>query len=164
MWIFTLDGFYSVVQDHKDPMIVWVRARAYEDLERLRKKLKVKTKIRKTPDHDYAYRVRMHKKRWRSYVNKAVTDVQYTNFKAAVGKQGKWGKERASLLSAIWSAAVHAFGTGIYSKTGFARFANYDLFEEDVTQTVEDDRPDDSKFWLGDFAELDEDVPISNGD
>jgi hypothetical protein len=34
MWIFTVNGFFTVIQDRKDPNYVWLRSRLREDIER----------------------------------------------------------------------------------------------------------------------------------
>jgi hypothetical protein len=109
MWIFTLDGFYSVVEDWSNKNFVYARSRNAGDIDRLIRRLNSGAKRKNTPERDYPFRVRLRKKAWRRYVNRAVTDLRYTNFKSAVHDKNKDGWERAMTMTRIWSAIMDAF-------------------------------------------------------
>jgi len=58
MWILTVDGFYSAVQDKGDPARIMVRARQKRELETLLKRLDGEDlEILAWTGSDYAYRV-----------------------------------------------------------------------------------------------------------
>lgn len=84
MWVFTVDGFFSAVQHNEKPDLLCVRARAREDLVRLRKRLPGCTKISRSKVADYEFRVFVDKGRFSSYVRTAVQEIDYGNFKGRV--------------------------------------------------------------------------------
>jgi hypothetical protein len=84
MWIFTLDGFFSAVQDKTDPGRIMVRSRVREDLEKMLARLDMKeTEILAWAGTDYAYRVFINRSAWCGYLETMSADLNYTNFKAA---------------------------------------------------------------------------------
>jgi hypothetical protein len=109
MWIFTLDGFYSVVEDARNKDFVYARGRDAGDIDRLCKRIGTGAKRIDTPQSDYPFRARLRKKSWRRYVNMAVADLKYTNFKDAIGNK-KDGWNRELIMLRIWSSIIDAFG------------------------------------------------------
>ena len=83
MWVFTKDGFFSVVEHRADPQLVLIRARTKDDGIRICKALDLK-KVQCTPKADYPYRVTVAKARWALYLQNAALDIDYGNFKAAM--------------------------------------------------------------------------------
>ncbi len=84
MWIFTLDGFFSAVQDKNDAGRIMVRSRLKEDLENLLARLSMpETEILAWTGTDYAYRVFIPRQAWRGYLETMSDGLNYTNFKAA---------------------------------------------------------------------------------
>lgn len=100
MWVFTRDGFYSVVEydPSKDkarhsPFVKFakgrgthllVRARAREHLEALRVVVK-KLKIEEDVTADYMYRCVIPRKKWRQYVDDQIEAIDYdSHFKEVV--------------------------------------------------------------------------------
>jgi len=86
MWIFTIDGFFSVVKD--DYCAEWevmVRARLRKDLVRLAKVVGLKGKDILRIDHaDYRYRLKLPKDFWVSYLARKAEGIDYPNFKNTV--------------------------------------------------------------------------------
>jgi hypothetical protein len=101
MWLFTLDGFYSAVQDKKDERIIWVRTRVREDLVRLIETYEVNSSpIEEDCGTDYKYRVAVWREEWSRVVAECALEIDYTNFKAEVKET--LGKERADILGNVW--------------------------------------------------------------
>lgn len=101
MWLFTLNGFYSAVQDRYDDRIIWVRARVEDDLKRLIQTYDVSTTgITVDSGTDYKYRISVWREEWVRVVSASASDIYYTNFKGEV--ESVLGKPRATILEAIW--------------------------------------------------------------
>jgi hypothetical protein len=105
MWIFTIDGFYSVVQHRDHPEEMVVRARVEADLERMLTRLRHRTfettiPIEHTPEGDYAYRCFLTKNEWALYLSRAVEATDYPNFKDEVAK--RLGHDRADVYLDVW--------------------------------------------------------------
>lgn len=85
MWIFTTDGFFSIVQDKhcKDDEVV-VRARARMDIEKLNKKIGGGFEIIETPKADYLYRMIVPKRAMAQYLDSYVANMNYPNFKDTI--------------------------------------------------------------------------------
>ena len=101
MWIFTLDGFFSAVQDKDDASRIMVRSRIKEDLANILVRLETQdTKILEWIGSDYAYRVFIPRAEWRRYLEMMSDGLDYTNFKnAAVDYQDH---ERSRAYYDIW--------------------------------------------------------------
>jgi hypothetical protein len=100
VWIATVDGFFSVVQDRLHPGEVLVRARARPDLRRLLRRLGERSSIVKTPLADYPFRIRIPRRRWARYLRLAALAIDYPNFKAAI--LTRLGLYRESTLLEVW--------------------------------------------------------------
>jgi hypothetical protein len=89
MWIFTKNGFISAVVNNDAPNSILVRARKEADLRAFvghtHSKLKLAEKILHTPNADYAWRVAMPRGQFERAVSGEAEQVDYPNFKAAVG-------------------------------------------------------------------------------
>ena len=113
MWIFTPAGFYSVVQHRKNHSNLLVRARSEADLLHLldladrelpaRVRRAVGTIESTLHRADYPFRVTVSKKAWKRLLAAMTDEVNYDNFKTAVGKKNK---ERAHTYMSIWSALL----------------------------------------------------------
>jgi len=99
MWIFTKDGFFSVVQDRDDETVVLVRARRRADLENILKPEELPG-IQDTPGADYGFRIFMDRKRWTSYAAAAASRIDYSNFKGAIEDD-----ELHDFMMAVWTVA-----------------------------------------------------------
>jgi len=103
MWVFTLDGFISVVQKNwdKNTENVQVRARSFHDLERFLERMKLTDKIIESPKTDYPFRVVTTRQIWGKYLSKMAKLISYDNFKHQVEIQD--GNERADTYLRVWS-------------------------------------------------------------
>lgn len=88
MWLMTKDGFYSAVEHRDDSTLVMVRARSAADLRTLCEKvgLDPAKEIIESPDADYPARVVFPRAVWTQYLTVASSELDYENFKSAVGK------------------------------------------------------------------------------
>lgn len=104
MWWFTKFGFFSVVQKPGDAASghVTVRARAEGDLEALRNQyLPEMGPIEEKAGTDYRFRAKAPKAAFARAVQEAVLDIDYSNFKSAVG--ALQGHDRAAIYENVWS-------------------------------------------------------------
>ncbi len=106
MWLFTTSGFYSVVEkpwDRKTGTLT-VRARVAADLDRLRQgPLPALGPTIEKPDTDYRFRAQAPREAVALAVAALVRDLDYDNFKSAVGRTQ--GHTRERLYHGVWSAA-----------------------------------------------------------
>jgi hypothetical protein len=106
MWIFTKEGFFSVVQDDycaADELMV--RARWRKDLVRLADRLGLKKKILAINHADYQYRMKVRRLVWADYCCQAALGVDYSNVKGTIA-QGD--KKRSRAYMDAWGALVSA--------------------------------------------------------
>ncbi|MFA7099495.1 MAG: hypothetical protein WC143_05355 [Eubacteriales bacterium] len=108
MWIFTKDGFFSVV--HKpgqaDDMIA-VRARSRADLVRVNKKLvKKRIKIISNKGTDYEFRIEIDKATWAKYLSDETMGLDYENFKDEVTLIDE---RRAKIYHNVWVTLLDIF-------------------------------------------------------
>jgi hypothetical protein len=99
MWLTTVHGFYSVVQHRSDPEQLIVRARTKEDIEALRTYL---PDLQPYTDRraDYRWRAVVTRAEWVQAVAQMVAEIDYPNFKAAVGR--RQGSKRATTYGQVW--------------------------------------------------------------
>ena len=100
MWVFTTQGFYSVVADRSDPNQVLIRARAREDLEALEGRI-ADLEIFEDRRADYRWRAFASRAQWRDALAELAEEIDYPNYKNAVGD--RQGHDRASVYERIWS-------------------------------------------------------------
>jgi len=87
MWIYTTDGFYSVVHDrYCEPDELMIRARKREDLERLNA-YNIKGDIIELPHADYRYRIPVKRAIWSKYLTQYAQNLRYNNFKNTLPPQ-----------------------------------------------------------------------------
>jgi hypothetical protein len=98
MWICTNTGFYSVVEDHADKSMLWVRARHPDHLKNL---FPDDAKIEETPDRDYRYRTHATKDAVADLVAARIKNISYGNFKRSVED-----KRLKQLYSEFWLACA----------------------------------------------------------
>lgn len=85
MWLFTVDGFYSIVRSSDMPGRYAVRARSREDLAQLTAKSGIQdAEILATPHRDYPYRIEATPHQWQLMFTHLAEEITYRNFKAAV--------------------------------------------------------------------------------
>jgi hypothetical protein len=110
MWLFTVHGFYSIVQ--KGPAEWHVRAREKQDLDNLKKLTRLRIKVQESyPGSDYAWRMLVGKRGIGLIFEALGQDITYGNFKGEVGRR----RDQAAKLPAyheIWALmAAHARGS-----------------------------------------------------
>ena len=93
MWLITTQGFYSVVAHRDDPDRLLVRSRVRGDLEALRMQIPGSEPV-ETPEADYRWRVEVTRDEWRVALVALSEDIDYDNFKNAVGERCGWERER----------------------------------------------------------------------
>jgi hypothetical protein len=103
VWVFTIDGFFSVVENQKHSKKVLVRARYHEDLVKFAKAVGLK-KVWHTPKYDYPYRVSVPKKTWKEYLARSAMNIDYSNFKEAALKDAT--DRRARQYLDVWVLMV----------------------------------------------------------
>lgn len=105
MWLFGIDGFYSVVQHKAHPETLLVRSRVRKDLERLRKYIPA---LRVFNDRrgacDYKYRAFVEREVFAKAAMAMVLDLDYPNFKDRVKE--RLGQDRSNLYLQIWSLCI----------------------------------------------------------
>lgn len=102
MWLFTSNGFYSVVQKPHTSYLT-VRARVKADLDSLRKEYlpELSPTVGKAGT-DYPWRATVSHEQFAAALSKIVADINYGNFKNEVS--AKQGKARAARYGRVWSA------------------------------------------------------------
>lgn len=103
MWIFAKTGFVSIVEHNQLPQLLLVRARVRMDLVNFVRhcpdsKRAIK-RIKKKPDHDYAYRVSLDRRFVVTAISELVASINYTNFKEEVHE----GSIRDDVYMGVWS-------------------------------------------------------------
>jgi len=94
MWIYTTDGFYSVVEDRNDPDCLWVRARVEGDLERLWPD----ADVLETPDADYRFRAALSRQEVAAGIAKSILEIDYSNYKDNITD-----RRRSHFYMRVWS-------------------------------------------------------------
>ena len=99
MWLFTDQGFYSVVAHNRDPGKLLVRARVREDLEALREQI---PEIRIYSDRraDYRWRAVVTRAEWVKAVALFAASIDYPNFKQAAADRQPG--DRLPIYQRIW--------------------------------------------------------------
>jgi hypothetical protein len=99
MWIFTTQGFYSVVIHREDPERLIIRARAREDIDALREQI---PSLEPFEDRsaDYLHRAIVQREEWVAALALLGSQIDYDNFKTAVADREGCG--RARLYGHVW--------------------------------------------------------------
>lgn len=107
MWLFTLDGFCSVVQDKRNAKHIHVRFRLREDAERMAEKLDAHSqadapahRVLRTDDADYRFRIITFRTTLARVMYAQVMDLDYENFKGACHGD----PDRDTAYMGCWSA------------------------------------------------------------
>jgi len=100
MWLFTSEGFYSVVAHRRDPDRLLVRARAREDLEALKEQIP-NLRISSDRTADYRWRAVVTRGEWIAAIAQLATEIDYENFKNSVAD--RQGPERERLYARVWA-------------------------------------------------------------
>lgn len=100
MWLFTTQGFYSVVAHRDDAETLIVRARTAGDIESLREQI---PEIEPFEDAsaDYLHRAYVSRTDWLAAVEQLTAGINYDNFKSEVAREQ--GSEWSHLYGAVWA-------------------------------------------------------------
>jgi len=104
MWLYTVDGFYSTVENWNDASQVMIRARVREDLVKLAARLQrpeLVDAIRDDVGTDYAFRIFVDKAIWLDYLMAVGRALNYDNFKATA-LAGQHGSGRSTAYHRVW--------------------------------------------------------------
>ena len=82
MWLFTSEGFISVVQHSEKPGTLLVRARDEDSLLSLVEA--TGATLRHTPSNDYPYRIEVLRTAYSAWLVDQVSNLDYSNYKAAM--------------------------------------------------------------------------------
>lgn len=104
MWIFTKNGFASVVAHRDDPKTVLVRCRCKADAQYFADKLSVEWFIDDTAD--YRYRMEAPKSRVGILMAEEVGQIDYDNFKNALPKDEPNSAERHDVYLRVWASML----------------------------------------------------------
>jgi hypothetical protein len=99
MWLFTTQGFYSVVAHRRERDKLLVRARTREDIEALREQIPT-LRVFSDPDADYRWRAVVSRAEWVAALALLADRIRYDNFKAEVDT--RQGREREQLYERVW--------------------------------------------------------------
>ena len=103
MWIFTNQGFYSVVAHRDEPDTLLIRARDENDLRGLQKFIP-ELEVVEMDNADYRYRAFVSRAEWEAALITMTRSIDYANFKDEV--KAKQGADRASVYMRVWSALL----------------------------------------------------------
>ena len=99
MWLFTKQGFYSIVG--KGEQAFHVRARARKDLANLNRLARTKYTIHRSEDADYRWRMVVTGDEARALIAKLAADIDYSNFKGVVART-PGQQDKLAILHRIW--------------------------------------------------------------
>jgi len=100
MWMFTTFGFFSVVEKGRGDLLC-VRARAREDLDRLRQRyLPALSETESDVGTDYEHRAWVARADLSSAIARILDDLHYSNFKSEV--EHELGHDRAHTYLKVW--------------------------------------------------------------
>ena len=99
MWLFTKQGFYSIVR--KADGLWHVRARARKDLENLNRLAGTDHAIHRSADADYRWRLVVPGAEARALIGKLADDIDYANFKGVVARTPGQA-DKLGILHEIW--------------------------------------------------------------
>ena len=99
MWLFTSEGFISVVQHSEKPDTLIVRARDEDSLLSLVEA--TGATLRHTPSNDYPYRIEVLRTAYSAWVADQIAALSYTNYKAHMWSERP---EFGDALHDVWVA------------------------------------------------------------
>ena len=111
MWLFTKQGFYSVVLaadgDGQPPDTLAVRARRRQDLEALRRLAPALGRIVSLRHRDYPFRCFIRRKDFSRLLADLGGKIDYENFKDKIDSKSRF---RARLYGVVWGVMQHLEG------------------------------------------------------
>jgi hypothetical protein len=116
MWIFTVNGFFTIIQDRKDANYVWLRARLREDIERNFPGVTVE----EHPGADYLFRAKLPREQVAQRVMELVMENNVTShFKDVMIRTASKPVHgsRSKMLYGVWHSGADMQPYAPYSKT-----------------------------------------------
>lgn len=114
MWIATVHGFVSLVQDREDPDTMQVRARDPQDIEAMFPRARVFT----APGADYQHRARIDRSEIAEALHAAVLAIDYTShFKDVALDTSPPNAQRSRAMYGCWEALAAMQACPPYSTT-----------------------------------------------
>ena len=101
MWLFTTEGFVSVVAHYEKPETLVVRARDEVSLIGLQEA--TGATLLATPTADYAFRLEVPKGEFLGWISSQVQAIDYPNFKA---KMWEVRPEMDGVLHDVWATMI----------------------------------------------------------
>lgn len=110
MWLFTVDGMFSVVLVKDDDNSEWsspirdlveVRARRRGHLERLCRKCGIEQEIHKRRDSQNPYRISMSKDEFAEVIARVISDIDYDRFKEAAKRSRPRDGKRSGYIKLL---------------------------------------------------------------
>jgi hypothetical protein len=115
MWIFTVNGFFTVIQDRKDPAFVWLRSRLREDIERNFPGVEVQ----EHPGADYLFRAKLPREQVAQRLFELAMENNVTShFKDVMirtASKPEFGS-RSNMLYGVWNSGAAMQPYAPYSK------------------------------------------------
>jgi hypothetical protein len=115
MWIFTVNGFFTIIQDRKDANYVWLRARLREDIERNFPGVTAE----EHPGADYLFRVKLPREQVAERLFELTMENNVTShFKDVMIRTASKPVHgsRSSMLYGVWNAGAAMQPIPPYSK------------------------------------------------
>lgn len=105
MWLFTVHGFFSVVESHNDPDTLLVRARLKAHLVQLKSAHPSigSSKIQESPERDYRWRLIVARSDWERTAAELTVDIDYDNFKSAASSEHPDDTAYLDALHQVWA-------------------------------------------------------------
>jgi hypothetical protein len=101
MWIFSRQGFVSIVRHISEPDTFLVRARVAADLEAVLSAGGVKAQCVESADADYRFRAFITRSQFNRVMAALADSVDYANFKSAVATDGA-ADARLAAYHKVW--------------------------------------------------------------
>ena len=108
MWVFTKDGFYSIVSKDCQPNEVQIKTRSELDLHNLCNKLNISPPIIKEEFDGYPYRTIINKNLWISYLTDYVNDIDYDNVRNHI--IDREDNQRKDAYKKVWKTMYNWMG------------------------------------------------------
>ena len=99
MWLFTSEGFVSVVAHNEKPDTLLVRARDEDSLLSL--VVATGATLRHTPNNDYPYRIEALREAFSAWLAEQASNISYSNYKSEMWSQRP---EFGDALHDVWVA------------------------------------------------------------
>jgi hypothetical protein len=104
MWLFCVQGFYSVVENQDDPGFLIVRTRVRRDLEALSEQIPDLVPFR-IYDADYPWRAVVSRTQWQRALIQIAAEIDYERFQTAVAAREPG--QRAEVYARVFDE-IHA--------------------------------------------------------